>query len=89
MMVAIRIESPANEKGVTWHLLKTFDFRELPIPIAGDTIYVDEAFLEVTSRCISPTEAGTEESPRIEVFARVRVREEFERLESIVGWKPD
>jgi hypothetical protein len=88
MLVTIKIETLAGAEGVTWHLRKTFDFHELPIPIKGDSVYVGGAFLDITGRCISPTEAGTQDAPRIELFATVLLREEFDRLESI-GWKRD
>ena len=90
MRVDIKVQTNASdEKDATYHLkrkLHNYDDR-LPMPVTGDTIYIDGVFIDVTGRCITPIERQSGGDAQIEIFGTVPM-EQFKELEH-EGWQRD
>ena len=85
MQVLIRVDTAAKGKGATYHLRRQLNFRQTPVPIIGDTVYVNGVFLTIRSRCLTPR--PDDDDCAVEIFATVDF-ESFQDLER-AGWKKD
>ncbi len=85
MLAIVKVETQAEDKepGTTYHMKKIFDFSRLPMPIKGDEIDIDNVFVMVEKRTItpdSPEEAGVELHVSVD-------NTDFEEMRAVGGWQ--